>query len=63
MPSDKVVVRVAQPVTPGQKYLIRVLGATNLNGARSDGQAVLTVPAPPQPVARDTTRAPQDTTP
>lgn len=37
---------MGQPFTPGGKYLIRVRGATNLNGAAADGQAVLTVPKP-----------------
>ena len=50
MPSDRLVIRVGQPFVPGQKYLIRVVGAANLNGARADAQAVLTVPA-----ARDST--------
>lgn len=60
VPSDKLVVRVAQPFEAGRKYLVRVLGATNLNGARTDGQAVLTLPAAPKPAARDTIRAPRD---
>jgi Big-like domain-containing protein len=64
VPSDKIVVRVGRPFAQGQKYLIRVLGAANLNGARADAQAVLTVPAAPPPTAaRDTTRQPRDTTP
>jgi hypothetical protein len=62
VPSDKLVIRVGQPFTAGQKYLIRVSGVANLNGARADAQAVLTVPAAPPPTAPDSTRAPRDTT-
>ena len=61
-PTDKLVVSVATPLKPGSKYLARVRGATNLNGAKADGQAVLAVPIP-KPVAKDTTKAPRDTTP
>ncbi len=61
VPTNRLVVRVGAPLKPGSKYLARVRGATNLNGARADGQAVLAVPVP-KPVAKDTTRAPRDTT-
>jgi hypothetical protein len=54
-PFDRVVLRLARPVVPDTRYLIRVRGARNLNGAVADGQAVLTVPKPAAP--RDTTRA------
>lgn len=60
VPTDKIVVRVGAPLKPGSKYLARVRGATNLNGAKADGQAVLAVPVP-KAVAKDTTRAPRDT--
>ena len=60
VPSDRLVVRVGTPLKPGSKYLVRVRGATNLNGAKADAQAVLAVPVP-KPVAKDTTRAPRDT--
>lgn len=55
VPTDRLVLRVAAPFTPGGRYLVRVRGARNLNGAAADGQAVLTVPAP--------ARAPADTAP
>ena len=60
VPSDRFVARSATRLAPGAKYLIRVRGATNLTGARADGQAVLEAPAPkpaPSPPGRDTTRA------
>ncbi len=60
VPFDRVVLQAARPLTPGSKYLIRFHGATNLNGAAADAQGVLTVPVP-KPAARDTTRAPRDT--
>ena len=62
VPTDKLMLRFIAPVTPGGKYLVRLTGAMNLNGARADGSAVLTVPAPAKPAAQDTTRAPRDTT-
>ena len=61
VPTDKIVVRVGIALKPGSKYLARVRGATNLNGAKADGQAVLAVPVP-KPAAKDTTKAPRDTT-
>ena len=64
VPSDRLVVQTAQPLEPGKKYLIRVHDATNLNGAvAAEAHGVLTVPVPkPSPPARDTTRAPRDST-
>jgi hypothetical protein len=57
VPTDRWVARAATVLTPG-KYLVRVRGATNLNGAAADAQAVLTVAVPKAPPApRDTTRA------
>jgi hypothetical protein len=53
VPTDRLVVRLAQPLVPGAKYVVRVRGARNLNGATADAQAVLSVRARPQP--RDTT--------
>jgi len=61
VPTDKIVVRLSVPLKPGSKYLARVRGATNLNGAKADGVTVLAVPVP-KPVAKDTTKAPRDTT-
>jgi len=58
-PFDHVVVRVREKLVPGSKYLIRARGATNLNGASADGQAVLAVPvAKPARAPRDTAPAP-----
>ena len=62
VPTDKVVVRVGMALKPGGKYLARVRGATNLNGAGADGQAVLAVPVP-KPAAKDSTKARRDTIP
>jgi len=64
VPSDRLVVQTAQPLAPDKKYLIRVRDATNLNGAvAAEAHGVLTVPVPkPVPAARDTTRAPRDST-
>jgi hypothetical protein len=53
VPSDKVVLRFAAPLKPETRYLITVTGATNLSGAKADGQAVVAVPKP-QPA--DTSR-------
>ena len=61
VPSDRLVVQTVKPLAPGGKYLVRVRGATNLNGATADAQGVLTVPVP-KPAPRDTTRAPRDST-
>ncbi len=57
VPTERLVVQAAAPLTPGAKYLVRVRGATNLNGAAADAQGVLVVPVPPKPAARDTAKA------
>ena len=49
------------PLAPGAKYLVRVRGATNLNGATADPQGVLAVPTQ-KPAARDAGSARRDTT-
>ena len=49
VPSDRLILRVVAPLAPNTRYLIRVRGAVNLNGATSDGQAVLTTPKPAPP--------------
>jgi hypothetical protein len=54
VPSDRIVVQTAQPLAPGGRYLVRVHGAVNLNGAAADAQGVLLVPVP-KPI-RDTTK-------
>lgn len=55
VPYDRLVVALAQGLAPGSKYLVRVRGATNLNGAVANAQGVLTVPVP-KPAPRDTTK-------
>jgi hypothetical protein len=55
VPFDKLVLRFARPLTAETRYLIRVRGAVNLNGAVSDGQAVVLMP---KPAAPDTTSRP-----
>jgi hypothetical protein len=57
VPSERFVVQAAVPLAPGAKYLVRVRGATNLNGAAANAQGVLVVPVPPKPAARDTAKA------
>jgi hypothetical protein len=58
VPTDRWVARAGRKLPPGEKYLVRVRGATNLSGVAADGQAVLTIPLPKTPPAhRDTTRA------
>jgi hypothetical protein len=61
VPWDKVILRFARPLAPNTRYLIRVRGAVNLNGAAADGQVVVTTPKPAPP---DTTsHAPRPTPP
>lgn len=61
VPFDKAVLRFTRPLTPETRYLIRVHGAVNLNGAAGDGQVVVLTP---KRVAPDTTsRAPRPTPP
>ena len=56
VPTDRYVARAAQPFTPGAKYLVRVRGATNLNGSKGNGQGLLIMAPPkPPPARRDTT--------
>ena len=57
-PYDVRVLRLSAPLVAGGRYLVRVRGARNLNGATGDGQAVLAVPEPPPAAPRDTTRRP-----
>lgn len=56
VPTDRLLLRVAAPLVPGAKYLVRVRGARNLTGARADGQAVVTVPAAPRTPADSAAR-------
>jgi hypothetical protein len=54
VPSDKIVIRVAQPLKPETRYVVRVQGATNLSGAKGGAEEVsFTVP---KPTPADTTR-------
>ena len=64
-PFDKVVLRFAAPLKPETRYVIRVRGATNLNGAvGGDGQIVVLIPKPPPPAKTDsTTNAPRPSPP
>jgi hypothetical protein len=63
VPFDKVVLRFPHPLTPETRFVIRVSGAVNLNGAAGDGQVVILTPKPPAPVKADTTRNAPRTTP
>ena len=55
VPFDKVVLRFAQPLKPETRYVIRVHGAVNLNGATGDGQVVVLTHKPAPPAKPDTT--------
>jgi hypothetical protein len=55
VPFDRLVLRFAQPLKPETRYVIRVHGAANLNGATGGGQAVVLTPKPAPPAAPDTT--------
>ncbi|HEV2751689.1 MAG TPA: Ig-like domain-containing protein [Gemmatimonadales bacterium] len=58
VPYDRVVVRVATPLTPGAKYLVRV-HSTNLNGASASAAGVLVVPVPKPPADTTKKKAPK----
>lgn len=62
VPYDRLVVETTHVLAPGTKYLVRVRGATNLNGAVANAQGVLTVPVP-KPAPRDSTKTPKTGTP
>ncbi len=53
IPSDKIVLRLVQPLKPETRYGVRIEGATNLIGKQGDGNVSFTVP---KPTPRDTTR-------
>ena len=64
VPYDKVVLRFSRPLAHETRYVIRVGGAVNLNGASGDAQSVvLLTPKPPPPPKADTTRNVPRTTP
>jgi hypothetical protein len=55
VPVDRLVVRMAAPLRPGSRYLVRASGLRSLSGVTGGGQQVLAIPA----AARaDTARAP-----
>ena len=58
VPSDKIVVRMAHPLKPETRYVVRVEGATNLIGKKGEGLIGF---AAPKPVRADTTHAPRRT--
>jgi hypothetical protein len=47
IPSDKIVIRLAQPMKPETRYAVRIERATNLIGKKGEGQVSFTVPKPP----------------
>ncbi len=54
VPTDRSVARATRLLAPGHHFLVRVRGATNLNGKAGDSQAAVAIPVPkPQP---DSTR-------
>ena len=61
VPTDRIVIQVDQPLTPGGRYFARVRGLRSLSGVAGEAQAVLSVPKP-APLTRDTTRARRDST-
>jgi len=63
VPFDKVVLRFRRPLTPETRFVIRVRGAVNLNGAAGDGQVVVLTPKPPAPAKSDSTPTPPRPTP
>ena len=58
IPTDRWVLKMARPLKPGAKYLVRIHGAMNLTGASADPQTVFVVPVPPKapapPAGKDT---------
>ena len=58
IPSDKIVIRLARPLKPETRYVVRITGATNLIGKKGDGVVSFTVPKPAAP-ADTTHRAPR----
>jgi len=60
IPSDKIVIRLAQPMKPETRYVVRIEGATNLIGKKGEGYVSFTVP---KPTPRDTTNDARRTSP
>ena len=46
VPSDKFVIRVARPLKPQTRYVVRILEATNMIGKKGKGDVGFTTPAP-----------------
>jgi hypothetical protein len=55
VPSDKIVIKLVNPMEPETRYVVRVQGATNLIGKQGEGDVSFTAPKPTPP---DTTQAP-----
>ena len=53
VPSDKLVINVAQPMKPDTRYAVQIQGATNLIGKQGEGIVSFTVP---KPTPRDSTQ-------
>lgn len=63
VPLDRMVVRVNTPLVPKTKYVMRIKGVRNLNGATGDVLAIFETKEPPKPKpASDSTRVRPDTT-
>jgi hypothetical protein len=56
--NDRLVLRVAEPLQLGGRYVIDVDSVRNVSGAVSSPRATLAVPARPKPAAADSTRRP-----
>jgi len=52
IPSDKIVLKLVNPMKPDTRYVVAVQGATNLIGRKGEGNVSFTVP---KPTPRDTT--------
>jgi hypothetical protein len=60
VPSDKIVIRMAQPLKAETRYVVRIEDATNLVGKKGGGQVSFSVP---KPTPADTTRRAPPTRP
>ena len=49
IPSDKFVIRMAKPLKPDARYVVRVVDATNLIGRKGSGEVSFSVPKPTPP--------------
>jgi hypothetical protein len=62
VPLDRFIVRVNTPLVPKTKYVMRIRGVRNLNGATDDVLAIFETKEPPKPKpAADSSRARPDT--